>query len=234
MWATRGSAMISSRLGAWMIAPGSAIWMPADVTHTMSMTAPAEFHSLYLLPESGPTGHRWTRSHSLVVDDALGAMIMRLESRELTDVQRGRTAAVLLDLLQESAVSGATLPLPRDDRAAVVAAALLADPSDRRELREWAVELGVSTKTLARAFQTQTGLTFSAWRSRARISASLGPLGAGAQVDQLARDVGYQTASAFIVAFRDQIGISPGAYARRASSSPTASSVEPAEQHADL
>lgn len=230
MWATRGSAMISSALGAWMIAPGAAIWMPADVTHTMSMTAPAEFHSLYLYPEVGPIGHRWARSHSLLVDDVLAAMIRRLESRELTDSQRGRTTAVLLDLLKESPVSGATLPLPRDNRAAIVAAALLEDPSDRRELRDWADELGVSTKTLARAFQSETALTFSAWRSRARISASLAPLGAGAQVDQLARDVGYQTSSSFIVAFRAQIGISPGAYARRASSNPTTSSIDPPDQ----
>lgn len=223
MWATRGNAMISTALGAWMISPGTAIWMPADIPHTMSMNAPAEFHSLYLAPGIGLTEQRWALSHALTVDEILGAMIVRLESRTLANAQRGRSAAVLFDLLNEAPISGATLPVPRDARAAIIAATLLSDSADRRELREWAEELGVSAKTLARAFQSETLLTFTAWRTRARISASLALLAAGVPVEQIAHDVGYSTASAFIVAFRNQIGISPGAYARRATATASGS-----------
>lgn len=215
MWITQGSAMISSAMGSWMVAPGNAIWMPADTVHSMAMAAPAEFHSVYLMPEVGLRESRWAFSHTFEMDDLLAALIGRLELRTLSDVQRGRCVDVLVDVLDESAISSGTVPLPRDERAATVAAAILSDPADRRELRFWADELSISTKTLARAFRSETSLTFSAWRTRARLSASLTLLASGVSVEQAAREVGYLTTSAFIAAFRAQIGINPGAYARR-------------------
>lgn len=88
MWITQGSAMISSAMGSWMVAPGNAIWMPADTVHTMAMAAPAEFHSVYLMPEVGLRESRWAFSHTFEMDDLLAALIGRLELRTLSDVQR--------------------------------------------------------------------------------------------------------------------------------------------------
>ncbi|KAB1653422.1 AraC family transcriptional regulator [Pseudoclavibacter chungangensis] len=214
MWVTSGSALVTTRLGAWLVAPGSGLWMPAGVAHTMSMSPPGSFRTLYLVPTLTPPGPRWECAHSLTVGPTLGAIIHRLDGTALDDERRARSAAVLVDLLDESSLGESTLPVPDDPRAEIVARSILGNPADARDLHEWADEIGVSTRTLARAFREETSLTFSAWRARARLGAALGHLQDGASVDETASAVGYATASAFIVAFRALMGTSPGAYAR--------------------
>ncbi len=52
-----------------------------------------------------------------------------------------------------------------------VAAALMADPADPTELREWADRLHVSSRTLQRDFEREYAATWSAWRTRHRLAA---------------------------------------------------------------
>lgn len=58
----------------------------------------------------------------------------------------------------------------------------------------------------------ETGVTFSAWRQRARVMRSLELLAAGQPVGTVAPDLGYSTASAFIAVFRLAFGSTPAAY----------------------
>jgi AraC-like DNA-binding protein len=104
--------------------------------------------------------------------------------------------------------------MPDDQRAAEVAAGLLADPADERTLAEWGSQVGASGRTLARAFLTGTGITFGRWRRLARLQAALPQLAAGRAVGTVARHVGYQTPSAFVAAFRKETGLTPAAYFR--------------------
>jgi AraC-like DNA-binding protein len=189
--------------------------MPAGLSHAMSVGPPAVFLSLYVAPAAGPAGERWSRSHALEVDTLTTELVARLARQDLDDHHRGRCAALLTDLLEQTPVSGTSLPMPRDERAARVAAALLDDPADPRELADWADELGVSTRTLSRAFRAGTSLTFGDWRTRARVAASLTALREGESVSALGERVGYASASSFIAAFRAVVGTTPGEYARR-------------------
>ena len=61
----------------------------------------------------------------------------------------------------------------RIPRARDVSDALLADPADPRTLHEWGRAVGASSRTLARAFLTDTGLSFGRWRTLVRLQASL-------------------------------------------------------------
>jgi AraC-like DNA-binding protein len=54
-------------------------------------------------------------------------------------------------------------------------------------------------------------MTFSRWRASARMRAALPLLAAGRPVSQVASEVGYDTASAFVAAFRRVTGTTPGA-----------------------
>lgn len=159
MWVTSGSALVTTQLGAWLVAPGSGLWMPAGVVHTMSMSPPGSFRTLYLVPTLTPPGPRWECAHSLTVGPTLGAIIHRLDGTALDDERRARSAAVLVDLLDESSLGESTLPVPDDSRAAIVARSILGNPADARDLHEWADEIGVSTRTHARAFREETSLT---------------------------------------------------------------------------
>ena len=101
---------------------------------------------------------------------------------------------------------------PSDPRARDVADALLADPADPRTLQEWGHDVGASSRTLARAFVSDTGLSFGRWRTLVRLQASLPYLAERMPVSSVARRVGYCTTSAFVAAFRAHTGVTPGGY----------------------
>ncbi len=163
----RGTLSVQSPLGSWTVGPGAAVWMPATIPHVVTIAAESVLQGAYIAPSVLSAVPRWDLPHAIDTDEVLTGLLVRLRQPDLADDWRGRASAVFLDVLEESSVSTTSLPLPRDRRALSVAEALLDQPADTRELRDWAEQLGVSTKTLARAFLADTGLTFTAWRARA-------------------------------------------------------------------
>jgi AraC-like DNA-binding protein len=106
------------------------------------------------------------------------------------------------------------VPVRPDERAAEVAGLLRADPADGRTLAAWGHQVGASERTLAREFLAGTGMTFGRWRTLLRLQAALPGLAAGRPVSAVARQVGYESGSAFVAAFRRETGVTPAAYFR--------------------
>ena len=127
----------------------------------------------------------------------------------------GMTAeAVLADLLRPVPLTAIEIRLPTDERARQVAQALVENPADPRSLAQWGREVGGSERTLARGFVAGTGIPFGRWRSQLRLQAAIAALAAGQPVGNVARRVGYESASAFVAAFRQQTGMTPSMYFR--------------------
>ncbi len=87
--------------------------------------------------------------------------------------------------------------------------------AQQRTLADWGRAVGASERTLARAFTAQTRMTFGRWRTLLRLQAALPMLAAGEPVGRVARQVGYETPSAFVAAFRRETGLTPAAYFAR-------------------
>jgi transcriptional regulator GlxA family with amidase domain len=104
------------------------------------------------------------------------------------------------------------LPLPQDARLLKIAYGLLNDPANDRQQGEWAAWAGLSPRTLSRRFMQETGMSFSRWRQQARVIRSLEALSAGMPVANVANECGYDNVSAYIAAFRQRFGITPGLY----------------------
>ncbi len=96
-----------------------------------------------------------------------------------------------------------------------IADAVRRDPGDRRALADWASELGVSARTITRAFTAETGTSFARWVAAVRAQHAVGLLTRGLAVDEVAERVGYGSASAFGAAFRRTTGLTPGAFRAR-------------------
>jgi len=127
----------------------------------------------------------------------------------------GRLMAVLLDRIQAASPAQLHLPLPSDSRLKAATDMLLADPADRRGLEDIARETGASSRTLARLFQRETGMTFGAWRRRRALLTALERLSEGDPVTTVALDLGYESPSAFIAMFRRTLGDTPTRYLQR-------------------
>ena len=100
---------------------------------------------------------------------------------------------------------------------ATLCEALYDEPDDQRGPEQWGAVLGMSPRTLTRRFNDEVGMPLSQWRRRLRLIKAVEMLGGGCSVTQTALDLGYGSPSAFIYAFRQEMGMSPQAYCRRQS-----------------
>ena len=92
---------------------------------------------------------------------------------------------------------------------AITAERLTEDP----RLVDIAAEVGVASRTLARRFERELGMTWRAALRRLRVLAAIEQLaGTDHSVTRVAMDVGYSSLSAFQAAFRDLTGQTPSEY----------------------
>jgi AraC-like DNA-binding protein/quercetin dioxygenase-like cupin family protein len=211
-WAASGVLTVRTESATWVLPPTRALWIPAGLPHETLSSGPATMRSLYIRPDRCPV--TWPVPTPVAASQLLAEMIGYLGSAALDGAARARAEAVLADLLQPVAMTAIDLRLPADDRARRVALALLDRPADKRTLAEWGREVGASERTLARGFLTGTGIPFGRWRTLLRLQAALPALAAGDPVSAVARRAGYDTASAFVAAFRRETGSTPAAYFR--------------------
>ncbi len=210
-WAPTGVLTMEAGDCRWVVQRSRALWIPSGVAHAVFPTATSEMLSLYFEADESPV--RWTGPTVVDATGLTGPLLSHLVSLPEDAVdQRRRAQAVLWDLLTPMSVTTLPTVLPTDPTAARVAAAIRADPADARGLDEWGRLVGASARTLSRRFKAETGVGFESWRTYERLNAALPLLAAGRPISRVAEAVGYRTASAFIAAFRREIGTTPAAY----------------------
>ncbi|MDT8266005.1 AraC family transcriptional regulator, partial [Roseomonas sp. DSM 102946] len=121
---------------------------------------------------------------------------------------------LILDQLRRAKPLPGALPWPRSGSLGTVCEAIYADPADPRGPEAWGAELGMSGRTLARRFEAELGMSFRSWRRRLRLFKAIELLGGGMDVTQTAMELGYGSSSAFIYAFRTDMGCGPQTYMR--------------------
>jgi len=211
-WAARGVISVTVAGRIWVLPATRALWIPAGTPHTLE-GGPAVARAVYL--DRSPRG--WRRPTPVAVTPLLRELAGHL-ARPAGDggpgavAARRRAEAVLLDLLEPVEAATIDVPMPSDPRAVAVAEALLAAPDDPRSLAAWGRAAGAAGRTLARLFEAETGLSFGRWRTNVRLRAAMLLLAEGEPVAVVAHRVGYATPSAFVAAFRRQLGATPGAF----------------------
>lgn len=206
-WSATGVVRAETPGCVRVLPPTQAIYIPGDVPHDIVATRRADLLCVYVKPEVSPCFDEPT---AVAVTPLVRELLVHLAAN--SDATRMEAENLLFAVLQPLPPVSHSLPLPRDDRALDVAAGLLAEPRDDRELAEWGRLVGASARTLARRFVAETGMTFTEWRIQARLQAALDPLAAGESVMHAAHRVGYASTSAFVAAFRRSFGATPGQY----------------------
>jgi transcriptional regulator GlxA family with amidase domain len=143
---------------------------------------------------------------------AIGNRILSWSARQPLRPERKRLIAVLRDEIRQPEQQPLRLPIPKEERLARVAHALLDDVADDRTLHGWAECAGMARRTFMRAFSEQVGMPFGRWRQQARLFAALEMLAQNKSVTEVAIAVGYDSVSAFIGMFRTMLGSTPHTY----------------------
>jgi AraC-like DNA-binding protein len=215
-WAASGVLTVRTDSATWVLPPSRALWIPAGLRHETLSASVATMRTLYIRPRLCPI--TWPDFTPVAASPLLGELIGYLEQPALPASMRAHAEALLVDLLQPVAMTTIDVRMPAEERAKRVALALAADPADGKTLAEWGRQVGASARTLARGFVAGTGLPFGRWRALVRLQAAIPALAAGEPVGNVARQVGYETPSAFVAAFRRETGMTPAAYFRTVTS----------------
>jgi AraC-like DNA-binding protein len=101
------------------------------------------------------------------------------------------------------------ITLPSEPRALAVSQAVLKDVGQSQTLARLCDQIGVSARTVERAFRKDVGTDFQSWRRQVRMMKAVELLLTGCSVKQAAYGVGYRQGGCFIEAFRRTFGTTP-------------------------
>jgi AraC-like DNA-binding protein len=209
-WASSGVLTVVTDASTWVLPPTRALWIPAGLPHETLASGRATMRTLYIRPNLCTVN--WKEPTPVAARALLVELISYLDVEPLEAIRRARAEAMLVDLLEPVALATIEVRLPAEERAREVAQFLGDNPADKRTLDQWGRQVGASGRTLARAFLADTGVPFGRWRTLLRLQAALPALAAGEPVGNVAHRVGYESASAFVAAFRRETGLTPSAY----------------------
>lgn len=216
VYAISGVLAVAIAGRSFVISPEQAVWLPQGVSHRVGSLLGAEFRSLWI--DSASLDGLSDAPAVLRVGPLLKALIAEVAELENAPPDAGYAARVIqlvFDQLHRAAPVAAALPWPRNEALAALCQTLYANPADERSNEQWSRELGMSARTLSRRFETDVGMSLRSWRRKMRLFKAIELLGGGMDVTRTALDLGYGSSSAFIYAFRTEMGASPQAYMRR-------------------
>jgi AraC-like DNA-binding protein len=202
-----------------VLAPGRLGWVPPNMPHGASVHG----HQL----KHGLAGYTVHLAPSLCAALPTQAKVLRISAlaRSLlermsewpqgvpADAAALRLMTVFLDEVGNAEPDPLHLTMPHHARLLTMAAAIAENPADDTDLDSWALQLGLSRRSISRHFRAETGMSLVEWRQIARLQKGVEWLAAGQSVTAVAMDLGYDSVSSFIALFRRILGTTPAQFA---------------------
>ncbi|WP_175819568.1 helix-turn-helix transcriptional regulator [Burkholderia sp. BCC0419] len=212
-YASRGVLRVATTGTTWMVPPSRAIWVPPHVSHEVVIVEEAYLRTLYIDESIVPGGLDACRV--VEVTGLLRELIVALDARDLSAARERLLCGLVLDELSHAEPLPLAVPMPDEKRLRLLCEAVLAHPAHAESLEHWASEVGASTRTISRLFKQELGVSFSQWRQQALLARAIPLLNQGRPLSHIARELGYQSQSAFSAMFRRAFGESPRAFMLR-------------------
>ena len=210
-WLKTGVILVETEQAQWMVTPGTIGWFPPSLPHRARVPDKLAGYILYLDPSQSSLFSDCAGLYA--GDNFVMALLERLCLRTVSESPKDHQHNLLTLLSDEIALApqlALQLNLPTDRRARNVADYLLEHSGSQLDQVQLAQKWGLSVRTLSRLFRQQTGLSFSQWRQQAKLISSLSGVMANEPISQVAMESGYTNVSAYIAAFRQRFGETPG------------------------
>ncbi len=197
----------------WMVPPQSAIWIPSGVLHNVQVAGTVEGYILFIDP--GVASNLPPKCCSISATPLLRELLIRSANFPMLYPEGGpesHLVTLLLDEIAAMPIGNLHLPMPADAKLRKIVSMMMDDPAERGTMQSWASRAGLSERTLARLLARETGMSFGRWRRQLHLMLAVKWLGTGSSVQQVADDLGYESAGSFVTMFRKALGVSPGRY----------------------
>ncbi len=217
-FAASGMVQVYAGEGRWLVPPQLAVWIPEGVSHRVEVLTDAELWMVHWKPSAA---RAWApqaslgQAFALRVTPLLHALLVTLFAADTGPEKATLAAKLMLHELTNIEHAPTFLPLPTGVAGRRVADIALGDHQQRLSVGELASRAATSIRTLSRIFPAETGLTFKAWRQRARIVHSMDLLGRGDTIARVAAKCGFASTAAFSFAFRQVTAMTPTTFIER-------------------
>ncbi|SFD14753.1 AraC family transcriptional regulator [Pseudoalteromonas denitrificans] len=217
VYAVSGLLEVNSINGDHLIPSGQAIWIPANQLHSIASIHGAQLRSVHL--QKGLIKQLDKEITVLKVDNLVRELITKASEFPFSETinatfskQQIRLLNVLVDEIAQLEAVPLCLPLSNDALLLPILIWQQQKPESNKTLQMWSEELGASTKTIARRFDSKLGISFSKWREQLRLHKAIQWLSEKRPVTDVALSLGYDSLPAFIQMFKRQTGTTPGKF----------------------
>ena len=208
-----GVLSLATENGSWIAPSNRVVWIPAGFTHRHRAHGATDMRVVFLPAQLAallPPRPAVLAMSALAREATLALTSGAPRSPE----SRDRLRRVVIEDVAAAPEQPLHLPEPRDDRLRAVTRLVEQDLSSPETLEELGHRVGASGRTLSRLFQHEVGMSFRQWRIQLRVHRALLLLTDGVSVSATAAACGWANPSAFIDAFTELVGQTPGRYQR--------------------
>lgn len=197
----------------WVAAPGQAVWLPPGLIHQTWSDDRPSMRSLFIDPAQATM--LAPKPQLVTVTPLLREIVCWLaeDGAEQTGSPTWlRLAQSAVELIEPLKVAAVPLPAPTSPRLMRIEDRIRAAPALEHRIGEHAELEAMSTRSLLRLVQTQTGMSWRQWRRVVVLSEAMPRLAAGRSVGVVAGELGFRSAGSFVTAFRSVFGCTPGRF----------------------
>ena len=215
VYCSRGAVAVTTSRGTWIAPQDRAVWISAGTWHEHRFYGDTQFHGVAFDPAARDDA-RLDPSVVTVTPLLRELIIACSEPERLAEDEADRLRVVLLDQLRHCPETPLSVAAPRDPRLAKAKEVVEASLADPVNLDKLAARIGVGERTLSRAIRAELGMSYPQWRTQIRLYHAAINLAQGSSVTETAVRCGWATPSAFIDAYRQAFGLTPGSRPQRA------------------
>lgn len=215
VFATRGVMLVETPHARWTVPPQRALWVPPHHAHAIEILSATDLRTVYCQPALVAQCASFARRdevHAVVASPLIQQLVLGLFNGGFDHPTRQLMVSLLLHTLQHTPCLPTHLPMPASEGLRRALALLLQAHQWQLSLHELAAEAAMSDRTFTRRFTAEAGLSFRAWRQRARIIASLDLLASGRPVKGIAHALQFESPAAYIASFRTLLGCTPNTF----------------------
>lgn len=213
IFSTAGVVAIITEQGRYLVPPEHGIWLPANTAFQLIATTTANL-VCYLIDEIYQA-QRLQTTTVVEVNNFLKSLIIESISEAMHDYDEAslqHLQHLLADRIQAAQPLSLLLPAVKDQRLTAITSRQQKFPALKTDLVAWGKFVHASPRTLSRVFKNETGITYSEWKQIMVIHIAIIQLCLGESIAIIAKNLGYESSSAFIYMFKKHMKVTPSNY----------------------
>jgi len=207
-----GVIAIITEQGRYLVPPEQSIWLPAKTVFQLIATTAAELICYFV---EGSDQQQRCSATVLAVTPFLKSLINESISEDVKlydDASLLSLMQLLFNRVQAAQSLALLLPAVKDQRLAAITSRQQKFPALKTDLVAWGKFVHASSRTLSRVFKNETGITYSEWKQIMVIHIAIIQLYLGESITIIAKNLGYESSSAFIYMFKKHMKVTPSHY----------------------